>query len=393
LAAIFYRTIVSKFAGDFCVQRLQKRRRELQRLKKSPPHSGATGQDHVKDDPGMEESAAPPPPSPSPFIDAADVFKIPAFLGMAAASWCLPERYWPLVARWTALGRNRVFARRFEADVATLPPFLLALIREAPEEVGLRFAARYYEEHMQVFRSFRPGGEWSPAFRVEGFEHVNDALHAGKGAILWVADFAYSSLLTKMALTQAGLWVNHLSRREHGFSRTRFGMRFLNPLQVMAENRYLNDRLVMDDYPESQLRPMLGCLHRNEVVSITAGNWARQTVQTRMFDGMLELAMGPARLSMMSGAALLPVFLTPGDDRSYDLCIEAPLKAVDGASREDALEEMAGRYATLLAGYVRRFPELWRGWRSDGNWKPDPGVAQGKSQRPMLESKKQASIT
>jgi lauroyl/myristoyl acyltransferase len=341
----------------------------------------------------MEALPYPSPQPASPFIDAADVFKIPAFVAMAAASWCLPERYWPFVARCVARCRNRVFQARFNEDMAALPPFLLELVHEDAAEAGLRFGARYYEEHMQVFRSLRPGGEWSPSFQIEGFEHVNDALHAGAGAVLWVADFAYSSLLAKMALTEAGIWVNHLSRREHGFSRTRFGMKFLNPLQVKAENRYLNERLVMDEYPESQLRPILQCLKSNEVVSITAGNWARQTVQTRMFDGTLELAMGPARLSMISGAPLLPVFLTPGNEGAYDLCIERPLTAPDGVSRDVALEEIASRYAGLLAGYIRRFPYQWRGWRTDGNWKPDPAVADQANAGPMLESKKQASIS
>ena len=61
-----------------------------------------------------------------------------------------------------------------------------------------------------------------------------------------------SQLVSKMALHRAGYGLVHLSRSEHGYSSTIFGMRCLNPLRSRIESRYLAERVVIGEIaPES----------------------------------------------------------------------------------------------------------------------------------------------
>jgi hypothetical protein len=50
------------------------------------------------------------------------------------------------------------------------------------------------------------------AARARGSAHVDDALAAGRGAVLWVAHFCFNALATKKALAGAGHRAWHVSR-------------------------------------------------------------------------------------------------------------------------------------------------------------------------------------
>ena len=144
---------------------------------------------------------------------------------------------------------------------------------------------------------------------------------SGQGGILWVAPFAFSDLVTKLALHEAGYAVAHLSRDTHGFSTTRFGRRVLNPIQTRVERRYLAERLVMsDERSVGPLRELAARLEQNRLVSITLAASGRRT---RLVPLPRRLPSGsrPARLALacQTGAPLLPVFtLREPDGRFVD---------------------------------------------------------------------------
>ena len=77
---------------------------------------------------------------------------------------------------------------------------------------------------------------WRPRFEITGRQYLDEALADGKGAVLWVAHFSFASLFTKMALSQAGYRISHISRPEHGVSKSRFGVRYLNWFRSAAKS-------------------------------------------------------------------------------------------------------------------------------------------------------------
>ncbi len=148
----------------------------------------------------------------------------------------------------------------------------------------------------------------------------NSALKDGRGAVLWVAHFCFNALATKKAFHEAGYSVSHMSRPEHGFSKSRFGVSVLNPIRVRTELRYLRDRIIIDrSKPTRSVRDASKRLAQNEIISVTAGAWEGARVAVVDVGGCaLDLATGAPGLALMTGAALLPV-ITIRDDASGEI--------------------------------------------------------------------------
>ena len=147
----------------------------------------------------------------------------------------VPERHWPRVCR------------RLESAKAGLGLFEPAPVaRIAERAIGssqpgfdarafaLDSAAGRSEHHLQILRAISPGG-WNAGIELVGREHADAALAAGHGAVLWVAHFCFNALATKKAMAAAGYRVSHLSRPEHGFSKSRVGIATVNRLRVRAD--------------------------------------------------------------------------------------------------------------------------------------------------------------
>ena len=138
-----------------------------------------------------------------------------------------------------------------------------------------------------------------------------------------ITPFAYASIATKVTLHRHGQPLTHLSRWEHGPSKTRWGVTWLNPVQRLAEDRFLRERVTIGEGrdPLAALRRLGICLAENRVVSITLGEEASSTVDVPFLAGTLKVPLGPIKLARRTGAPLLPthtVAIGPGRIRDHD---------------------------------------------------------------------------
>ena len=272
----------------------------------------------------------------------------------------VPERHWRTVA--FRLEQLKSALARFSLEKIRRG---LALMRGAdgnPSD-ALRVAATRSEHHLQIIRDHFWG--WSAPIELVGAEHVADALAKGRGVVLWVAHFSFNSLAAKKALHQAGFSVSHLSRPEHGFSKSRFGVAFLNPLRVRAELRYLRDRIIIDRaHPAAAVLRAHQRLKENGMISITAGAWEGARVATVNIHGcQLDLATGAPGLALLSRAALLPVFtIRDGDQPRISVVVGESMQVETGADRDERLFNAAQKFADRMAIYVSSHPFQWRDW-------------------------------
>ena len=217
----------------------------------------------------------------------------------------------------------------------------------------------------QYLRCHHPRG-WRPDIRLEGREHLDRALGAGRGAIVWRAPFVFATLVTKMALHAAGYGLVHLSRLGHGYSPTRFGVRVLNPVRTRAEDRYLAERVVIGARPlQAAMRTLARRLAANRVVSIAAGAQGVKTCAAPFLGGELRVATGAPNLALRTGAPLLPVFTVREGPGRFLTVIEPPLEArarPPGASR---------RRRTLSRRLVARIEHHARRWPDQFHWHPE----------------------
>jgi lauroyl/myristoyl acyltransferase len=297
---------------------------------------------------------------------AADLVALGQIVLGTVIVWTLPERRWEWLTGAIVRARMRCQPGWADEQKAHLLKFLERCDLPAPLEAILEsyFANRRLSK-LQALRCRHPGG-WHPRIGLEGREHVEGALAAGRGAILWVAPFVFGPLVTKMAFHQAGFAVSHLSRYSHGYSQSRLGARLLNPVRTGVEARFLAERIVIgpEGSVHAPMRALADRLKANRLVSVSVGARGTKAISIPFMNGSIVLATGVPSLVQRSGAALLPVFTVREGDGGYVARVEAPLQPAPGLEREQATVDIMIRFARSLEAQVRRQPDqFW--WHYD----------------------------
>jgi lauroyl/myristoyl acyltransferase len=309
---------------------------------------------------------------------AGTVYESAKLLALLEASWLVPiDRLWPLARAVRRLGRRRSGVRPGGAELMLAHLLSDQVTREQAFEVYQSWQDRQLELTMQIIALRRPGRRWRPAVRLSGVEHLTAALDRGAGAVLWMSDFIYSPVVLQRTLHKAGFAQTLLSRPEHGFSILPFGVRFLNPLWQEVENRFVVERVVIEN---NDAKPALAILRdrlaRNGVVEIAAVETGRRTLDPQFLQGRLRVASGPLHLARTSGAPILPCAALRRGDGSYEVTIRPALDLGDGG--EAAYAAAARAYTRWLEPLVRRYPDQWNGWIALGRLlENDPDFAAG----------------
>ena len=185
---------------------------------------------------------------------------------------------------------------------------------------------------LPALRTYRPGG-WRIRTELRGREHLDAALAHGNGAILWVSrDVHGSNLAGMIGLARAGYRVQQFTRPGHGFGGSAFQRRWLNPVVLRAEARWLGGHLMLPEGAElGAFRGVRARLAAKEVVSIIALRGpARRHIVVEVEGEALRFPSGPVTLARHSGAPLLPVFVKRQRAGRFVIAIEPPLPVTGG---------------------------------------------------------------
>lgn len=308
-----------------------------------------------------------------PAWNADDLTVAASLAALLPAAWLLREQVWRGLCRAIARLPLLVDKAGLERTATSIQRCLPGTDARRAMEIARDLQAAVYELRLQNLRAWRPagarGGGWMPRVTLSGAEHLDRALKAGRGAVLWVAHFAFNSNVTKIALAAHGHAVSHMSRPEHGFSKTRFGIAWLNPVRCIPEDRHLRQRIVFDrGNPAAAMRRMMATLGENGILSITAGAWeGSDLAEGAMLGGRLSIALGAPRLAARTGAALLPVFTVRDADGAFRVVVEAPVALPANPPGRAAACAAAQEYLTRHEDWVTRYPDQWRGWKE---WRP-----------------------
>lgn len=283
-------------------------------------------------------------------------------LAISVVALLVPERIWSPMAyvlarvavslRWRQARSRR--HRLEDWGVAPAGAARQILVRAAANDLISRFIGM----RCALTRS------WRPRVRLEGGENIEHVLGGGRGAVLWVAPTSWHTVATKVALYEAGFTVSHLSTTEHGFSRSRAGVRILNPVWVRGESRFVAERLVMaDDDRGRALRTLIDRVRSGGIVSITAGSHGQRAHTVPMLAGSIRLAGGAASLALRTGAGLLPVWTVRASDGTFVTTVAPALEATNRSDRAGSEMAMTAAYAETLARVVADHPDEWQAWR------------------------------
>ncbi|MDD9877982.1 MAG: lysophospholipid acyltransferase family protein [Magnetovibrio sp.] len=215
---------------------------------------------------------------------------------------------------------------------------------------------------LAVLRAHRTRS-WEGRVKVEGRRHLDAALARGRGAILWRAHFVHYALPYYKALADLGYDFAQFSHVRHGFSNSRFGIRFLNPLRVGAEDLFVPARIERSNAaPTAALRQLYRRLDGNGIVSMSSRGDAGNFVEAPFMDGRHGVAPGAPHLAYVKGAALLPVFPIREAGGAHRIVIEPPIPVDADRPRRAAIEAAATDFAGRLETQVRAHPSQWLGW-------------------------------
>lgn len=297
-------------------------------------------------------------------IVASDVWLAVQMPLLLLLSWAVPARSWNAVCRAIhAAGKPFRKPNALEARIAEARPPGLAAV--APASLVDELEAGRLEHYLQILRDYRPGG-WRQDVDIEGLDRLRAALGEGRGAILWVDHFVFNGLAPKKGLHDAGFAFSHLSRPEHGFSKTRFGIRYLNPVRSRIEDRYLEERVLIARGAEARsVKRLLALLKRGKVVSITAGAWeGRKVAPVPVLGASLPISTGAASIAIASGAPLIPV-ATVRDEGSdtFRVVLDDPISWPRDLPKADAMEAIFAAYGRHLETWIASHPGQWRGWK------------------------------
>jgi lauroyl/myristoyl acyltransferase len=306
--------------------------------------------------------------APNPAWQVSDLGTAASLALLLAPAWILPERWWaPLCRGW--IGLSALSGGRAIRNTAKIVRKALGQSDVPGSEAIIRdLKAAVFEMRLQDLRGWRPGG-WHPRMVLEGEEHLRNALSGGKGAILWLAPFVFNSGPTKIVLHQKGYRVSHLSSPKHGVSETQFGVRYLNRIRCIPEDRYLAQRIVFDSAaPTTAMRRMMRALKAGEVVSIVASSTeGYEMVKGPVFGGQLPVAVGAPRLAALAGAPLLPVFTIRDPKIGWRIIVEAPIALASDLPSDERCIAATAAFLQRSEPWVRQFPDQWRAW---SKWRP-----------------------
>lgn len=297
--------------------------------------------------------------NPLPWFELRDVIYATALPMLAIVAWVTPQRSWTKLSR----GLVNILLLGPDAMGKTLLRRIEAALRSVDLGVSPRWICQSYVANklilqFEYFRSLLPGG-WSCSICLKGREKLEDALARGTGAILWVTPSSSSDLVVKRCFSEHGYLISHLSDLTHGYSASRFGVKFINGANRLVEDRYLGNRIILNrGSPSAAVREMQRRISQGEIVSITAvENKRGKSTEVPLFDCRLPLGIGAVVIARKTGVPLLPVFTTREADGSYKVEISNPL-----ISQPEATQDILQRFANLVEAHARAVPEQWFGW-------------------------------
>lgn len=182
---------------------------------------------------------------------------------------------------------------------------------------------------------------------VQGWEHVEAALEAGRGMVAAVPHLGNLEVVSHVAVARSKpltVPVERL-RPEALFRlmmrlRTRWGLKLV-PLDSGA------------------LRALHRALRRNEIVGIAADRDIQKIgARVHLFGEETTIPDAPVVLALRTGAKLVPVCMTRRKT-GFRLDIYPPLRLVETGDTRQDVQVNTQRLATVLEGMIRQHPGQW----------------------------------
>jgi lauroyl/myristoyl acyltransferase len=202
--------------------------------------------------------------------------------------------------------------------------------------------------HYDLFRLSRLSiDEIRGMTRVEGDEHIEQALARGKGIILVSAHFGNVDILGQLPLS--------------------YGIPFTAPAQHVQPERLFQYTLRLRSshgirmFPtDGPLMEIFRALRRGEIVGLPCDRGIADNTRTVDFFGApARLPDGPLRLALRTGAAVVPAFGLRLEDNTFLARVEPPLALPQTGDQEADMAVGMEMLVEIMERYISERPEQW----------------------------------
>jgi lauroyl/myristoyl acyltransferase len=190
---------------------------------------------------------------------------------------------------------------------------------------------------------------------IEGKEHLDGALAAGKGVLLFQAHFGAFQMVMP-AIGYGGYRMNQISASAAVWQHSGVSDA---PERMHAIKADYEERLpVQHINVAASMRPVFRALERNEIVGITVdGGGGRKTVRLPFLGRSANFQTGAPDLAVRTGAAIVPAFIVTEAGLRHRLTIHPPLRFDPSAGRDENRDGILRQFVGLLEQQVRRHPD------------------------------------
>jgi lauroyl/myristoyl acyltransferase len=197
-------------------------------------------------------------------------------------------------------------------------------------------------------------------YHFEGREHLDGAVQAGHGAIMLTFHFGTAFTLFPSLKIFGYDVLLHMAR-----ATTYLGSTFEWAKRLAVNAHVKADRCqgpMVYHYPNFVMPILVRRLQRGGLIGMTGdGMGSTEFVDVPLLGGISRLPTGPARLSALTGAPILCVFILPAGLNNHRIIIHPPFHCQQDTA--EAVQETTARFAALLTDYIRAYPWAWLPWR------------------------------
>jgi len=200
--------------------------------------------------------------------------------------------------------------------------------------------------------------------KLENLHYFDQALAKGKGVVVLTAHLGNWEL-GGVVIAQLGypFWAVALPHKNKKVNNFFDAQRNRKGVKVIAMGK--------------AVRSCITEIRNNHMVALVGDrDFSEKGIIIDFFGKPTHFPEGPAALSLMTGASIVPGFMLRNPDNSFTLRIEKPVEFTSSGDKIKDLADLIGVYNNIIQDYIRKYPEQWYVFRRF--WvEPSPSLGKG----------------
>ncbi|MCC6759229.1 MAG: mitochondrial fission ELM1 family protein [Candidatus Omnitrophica bacterium] len=206
--------------------------------------------------------------------------------------------------------------------------------------------ANYGQNLVELFRfPIMDEEKFNHFVKLEGREHIDEAIRQGKGAILLAMHFGSWELANRIG-TILGHPYKVLVKAQS--KNSRLG-ELLNSVRSNSSSANVVERGMAT-------REILKSLKNNEVVALVVDQGGRDGVLVPFFGKEASMSVGAVRIALKTGAPICFANIMRVDGPYHRLVIQKPFELVNSGDTDKDIVENLGKIVKVMEGYISQSP-------------------------------------